>query len=199
MLIRFAAVAVACVALNSPVHTQSEPAAPFGITFGMPRSELEQLIGTFAEAEPGTLVATTVPRPHPDFEHYVFFVSPTNGVCGITAMGKSVQMNAFGDQLKEAFAKIDGQLTERYGKAQQYTDMVKPGSIWNEPEDWSMALSLAERVLSKVWNPPASSLSAIGLQATAESRNEGRLLLLYQSPTSRACMEDLEQAQSSVL
>lgn len=91
-------VAVAVVAGVVVIGAQSD--GPFGLRMGMTKAELEKLVGTpLKETTPGYIEDLKVPKPHPDFESYSAFMSPTYGLCKLNARGKLLAINVFGDQL----------------------------------------------------------------------------------------------------
>jgi hypothetical protein len=160
---------------------------------GMSRTELQPLIDkTFQEQSPGVL-AVKVPKPHPDFETYLVIVSPTHGLCRISALGKNISMNSFGDQVKDSFTEMRQVLEGRYGQPEVF-DYLKVGSIWKDADDWAMALSEEERTLAAVWK----SANVI-LQAKALDRRTAYLTIIYDGPQFLACREELRKASSSVL
>lgn len=71
--------------------------------------------------------------------------------------------------------------------------MVRPGSIWKEPEDWSMALSKKERTLAAWWEGHGVVLTAVGLD-----RESGGLHLSYESKDFEACLAELKKSERSV-
>jgi hypothetical protein len=104
------------ILLTAAVMAHAQETGPFGLRMGMSRTELQPLIDkTFQEQSPGVL-AVKVPKPHPDFETYLVIVSPTHGLCRISALGKNISMNSFGDQVKDSFTEMRQVLEGRYGK-----------------------------------------------------------------------------------
>jgi hypothetical protein len=110
----------------------------------------------------------------------------------------TIQVNSFGDQLKEEFKTIASQLEERYGPSET-ADFVKEGSVWRDPDDWMMGLRQKERVLQKFWKAPAKapSLSAIQLSAEAQGGSQGYLTVTFESPLFSTCLAEMKKAQGS--
>jgi hypothetical protein len=183
----------------APVTGQNTPIEPFGLRMGTPRAELLKLLGKYTEQQNGQIVSATVPRPHPDFEQYGALASQTHGLCKVVAAGVDISLNAFGDRLKAAFNTIGQQLEDKYGKPETI-DRLTPGSIWDKPEDWTMALSREERTLVKLWTNPAGANKTvtIALQARAANTRTGSLLLTYEAATFSACAAEITKSQRSV-
>ena len=176
-----------------------EQAAPFGLRMGTPRTEVLALVGNYSESQPGFLHVRNVPRTSPDFEAYGLIVSPTLGLCKILAVGRDLELNASGDNLKEAFAETARALDEEYGRHELY-DYLKPGSLLKNPDDWTIALVKTQRVLAGTWTPaPSSGLGSILLETVAPSASVGYLELHFEGRTFGACKEELAHARRSAL
>ena len=155
----FLAAAVILSSSSALALGQGEAPTPFGLRFGMPRAEIEKLAGYKAPTSGQTVAIVDPPQPHPDFVAYGVLASPTHGLCKVVAVGKTLQLNSFGDQIKAAFEETAKSLEGRYGKFKR-ADFLKTGSIWNEPDDWSMALAKEERSLAAMWEKPTPAFKA---------------------------------------
>jgi hypothetical protein len=185
-----------------------QPAAkgPFGLAAGMNedsvRKATRQFSAVASASGTGFFSATSVPRPHQSFESYLFRIGPTEGLCKIMAVGVDVEMNSFGKQLKEEFDRLVETLTEKYGAAESF-DYLTRGSIWDEPEDWSMALAKQERTLAATWEfKPAraeDSVQNVLLEAKANSRSKGFVTLTYEFANHKGCLKELKKATTPVL
>ena len=119
---------------------------PFGLDKGM---TLPQLGPTAKQVAPGKYRVTSVPKPHSAFDSFIVQVSPKTGLCWVKPMGKTISSSVYGVELKTAFGDMKGRLEQVYG-ASKTTDVLLPGSIWNEPKDWMMSLRKKERILGSV-------------------------------------------------
>lgn len=177
---------------------------PFGLSFGASREALVKLVGPIkqTDAASGGMVVSSVPKPHPDFESYLVMASATHGLCKVTAVGETIQINSFGNQIKEKFTELASTIQAKYGPGQRQ-DFLQAGSIWNEPEDWAMALAKEERVLAMIWETPkvpaGSALSAIMLRAHALNTSAAYVILTYEARTFAACASELQAPTRSVL
>ena len=59
--------------------------------------------------------------------------------------------NIYGDSLKEKYQKFHDNISSKYGTAEDL-NFLRSGSIWKEPEDYTMSLLKEERVLNSYWN-----------------------------------------------
>jgi hypothetical protein len=164
---------------------------PFGFRKGMTREEAIRLVGAAAvnmtESTGDWLEVSTAPNPHPGFESYTLGFSPTQGLVKIIATGRNIQSNGFGAEIREAFERVRDALTAAYGKP-DLDNFLLSGSIWNEPQDWTMGLRKKERVLAAYWlvskgtldvNNPGC-ITGIKLEAVALSSEVGYLDLNYE-------------------
>lgn len=159
-------------------------AGPFGLEAGMTKEQIIKTVGESAvkASEGDALVLTNVPEAHPDFEAYALVISPENGLMKMLAMGKSINTDARGSELKSAYNSVKAALTNTYGKPNHELDILSNGSIWIYPDDWMAALFKAERVLASSWMdiPLPDKIRFIRLDAAAKSKTVGYLNLTYE-------------------
>jgi hypothetical protein len=176
-----------------------EQAAPFGLHMGMKQSELS------VEKEgkkPGMFRLKTVPKPHRSFDWYVVQVGPKSGLCWIKAVGNDVKTSVYGSELKTELDSLRTGLGEVYGKS-KFFDKLLSGSIWNEPNDWTMGLLKGERIYLSSWSVEEGStlkpgLNKILLAANATSRNTGYVSLEYYFDNYSACEKEIATEGSKV-
>lgn len=184
--------------------TAQVPSGPFGLHKGMTKAELQSVAGPLKEDQPAIYSTTRVPRPHPSFEAYSLVATPAYGLCKIVAIGNTLDMNAFGTQLQEEFARIEEPLTQKYGTPNKM-DFLQSGSIWGDPQDWSMALAKEERTLADYWTTSLSPevnardhLQAISLTAKALSNSRGYVVLSYEFDNASPCLEEVKRLKNAV-
>lgn len=177
-------------------------AGPFGLDMGMTFAEVTSVCTTEPVPVGNNLYTVTPPNPHQDFETYVVQIHPTYGVYFIKAIGKRVTTSVYGTELHSAFTKIVTALEKTYGPAKTY-DILRPGSIWDEPNDWMMALRKQERFLAAYWEERPEDLYQgdilnLGVMVDAISTNIGRIYLEYYSKDSIAAEEEVKAVTDSV-
>jgi len=194
---------IGIVSLSIVVFTGSAVAGPFGLKMGMSVAEVKAIDPAMTELAPGKYKLTHVPKPHSAFESYIVQICPKVGLSWIKAIGKNVSTSSYGIELRATFDELSTKLDKSYG-AGSTTDVLLPGSIWDEPDDFMMGLAKKERYLFRQWSQKTgaqlnSNLVAIGLVATALDNNTGYLSLEYAFATSEACDEEIESLEDDNL
>lgn len=169
------------------VITATASAQAFGIAGGTPESNLRIL-----ERTRGNSVVIEPPVKHPAFETYMALSSQETGVCRVTGLGRTISNDAYGQRVQSEFADISTQLNSRYGKSKKF-DYLQSGSIWNEPREWSMAVSKNQRELSRFWDreehstlPPG--LNAVTLTTKALDSDRTYVTLVYEFTNITRCL-----------
>jgi hypothetical protein len=124
------------------------------------------------------------------------------GLCKLAAVGKDIRINSFGTQLKQDFDAVAEEIAQKYGPSSEGVDRLLSGSIWDEPEDWSMALSRQERYKYTMWKfdqVREDKISTIELSARATDSNTGYLVLIYNSGKSEECEAEAKKARKPIL
>jgi len=182
---------------NLPVFS-----GPFGLDMGMTLDQLRILTGKVPVLLQDDLYSVDPPNKNDMFESYLVQVSPKYGVVWIKAVGKDITTNGHGIALRNAFNNLVSGIERNYGKY-DLTDFLTRGSIWNEPQDWMMAIVRRERYLIASWertygsNLPDDILS-IGVMVSAQSSSRGYVILEYYSPNEKLHEEEKKIIQDSV-
>jgi hypothetical protein len=170
-----------CVSMQT---FSQEKSGPFGFDAGMTKEQIIKIVGDGAikEFDGDTLILNNAPNSDRDFESYALKISPENGLLKIVAMGKSINTNGFGNELKSAYKSLKAALVNIYGKPNHELDVISNGSIWLGPDDWMAGLLKKERFLTCSWRdiPLPNRIHVMGLDATAKSRELGCLYLTYE-------------------
>jgi len=175
-------------ASSGPIILQSAQAStnplpePFGLKSGLTKAQVIALVGkeSVREDKGDSLTLSNVPSPHPDFELYAVGISSSTGVARILAVSKTIDTNVYGDNLKEKYRELVKGLESKYGPATKSFDFLQSKSIWNEGNDWMMALLKEERDLMTFWQLPGGT--SIHLEAKALSTSQGYVTVEYQFP-----------------
>lgn len=193
-----------------PTVTQSPalpPAdGPLGLAAGLSKDLIEQMTGerlVLTDDGQNLYQMNHAPKSNQAFEAYALVISPTVGLCQIRAIGKTIDTNGFGHQLKSGFDELSGSLTSIYGPPQTL-DMLMPGSIWKDPDDWMMGLYKKDRSLMADWTgsssvPLKSSLKSVILQARALGSDKGYVLLQYSFTNDAQCQAEAKTKASGSL
>ncbi|AEC03037.1 hypothetical protein [Parasphaerochaeta coccoides] len=159
-------------------------AGPFGIDMKMSLEDLENA-GFFPEVDEIRTVYTWYSvfpsKPHDLFEQYFVAVDDEYGVCKIVAVGKDIETSTYGENVIDAFERVEKGVSWTYGEVDVVFDYLDYESVWNEPEDWMYGLYYEERTLLAFWEPTLDDIDNIMLEANALSSTVGWLMLGYES------------------
>lgn len=179
---------------------------PLGLQIGLTKKNIEDMTGVELKMVPDSfnLYATdSVPKKNADFEHYGLVISPEVGLCQIRAISRDINTDSHGLTLKARVEGISESLTSVYGNGKA-TDVLLPGSIWKDPQDWMMGLLKEERYFGSEWKgskdqPLKSDLLSVVIQARAASSDAGRVYLQYNFKNIDACLKEEDNQKSSSL
>jgi hypothetical protein len=151
---------------------------------GMKLADLQKIGKLEPTKTAGVFTLNTAPRSHPQFESYALVVSPTTGLCKITAFGIAITTSRYGEELQARFEALDKALQAKYGP-RELLDSLRPGSTWNQPQYWMRGLDKKERALSSLWSTESQStltdnIDSIVLDAVALDDEHGFLTLTYE-------------------
>jgi hypothetical protein len=174
--------------------SSSAIAGPLGVDKGMSLEDLKK-IGDFAPTEnPNLYRAKSIKQGHPDVEFYFATLTPSQGLCKISAATKDIQSSSYGNELKEKFIEIKEALAQKYGSPDKDFDFLRSGSIWNESKDWMMGLYKKERYLTSFWTAPQNklpnSIAAIKVEAIALGSSKGYVSFGYEFDNFDQCLSE---------
>lgn len=191
---------VILLCMSAPLAVQ---AGPFGLDKGMSLEEVRRHGNFIAERDSFWYRTTSIRHGHDNFEGYSALIVPGFGLCKVLGIGKDINSNAFGDQVRATFQDLAAALTQKYGPPTNQYDFVKAGSIWNDPNDFMMGLVKEERVLSAYWIGKGSSLpdrlQAISITARANTSSKGYVNISYEFDNANACLERSKARNNSNL
>ncbi len=156
-----AAVAVLAAAGAERLEAQQRvPTEPFGIPLGTPLATLRERFGaTPGGWLPGWWKLTHVPSPLPPFEGYRVLVSPTRGVCAITAATPRFRSRPDGTEAKSALAAARDSLQAVYGEG-ELSESVGLFPTLTRPEEWMRSVHSRERYHGALWRESSTALLA---------------------------------------
>lgn len=175
-------------------------AGPFGLETGQ---TLKQIDKDAKQAAPNVYITSKVPKPHSAFELYAVKIGPKSGLCWVKAIGKDIGTSAYGIELKSEFNDMKGKLEKAYGK-HETTDVLLPGSIWNEPDEFMMAMIKKQRYLMAIWDGEKGStlndnIESIGLIANPGGQDKGYLSIEYEFLNKEACDKEIAELEDGAL
>ena len=142
---------------------------------------------------------STAPKPHPNFESYTIRYHESTGTCLLKGVGKDIDTNVYGTELKRTMEKLEAQISSVYGEAAKNLDRLFPGSIWDEPDDYMMSLLKKERVRFVSWkiNNAQHGFSDIYIVAEALSTDTAYVSIEYYYPSFETCKKIAEEGEAS--
>ena len=110
---------------------------------------------------------------HRAFDHLAVYFTHNQGVCGVAGYSY-LNGDEYGLAHKREFSKFVDLVRRKNGSPTVENDFLRPGSIWDEPQYWLMALRRQEYVLDTAWVAKEGSelprgMKLIGVQATPDS------------------------------
>ena len=169
-------------------------AGPFGIEMGAG-------IENYEVKEPGPKpMLLSVPKPHPLFEHYAVWHSTATGICRVIGISEPFRNDRYGEELRTQFGRVRAALDAKYGNSETI-DMLKPGALWTEPDDWVMAIRQNERMFGAYWPDPdpvqSDDLGYIELVVSTLSSDTAYMVLRYDTTTFEDCERAIAERQES--
>ena len=153
---------------------------PFGFSKGMTYEELKSIDPEIIN-QSDDLYIVKPPKPSPLFDLYAVRVHKIGGLYYVKALSE-IDTNIYGMNLKSSYNKIVDGVIDKYGEPEGNIDMLLPGSIWDEPQDYMMSLLKEERYVITEWNSLALKdfgLKKILMNMSAFSKNDGVITLGY--------------------
>ena len=175
--------------------------APFRLSLGMKLEDFSEFMPV--EVAPFKYRLDKPPKPHPAFEFYILQIAPESGLSWIKAIGNDIPTNGFGNSINSAFLEMEGKLKNTYGKCER-TDLLLQGSIWNEPQDWMMALVKGERLLASHWEEKTGAklteaIESVFLVANGRDTDSGFIAIEYTLKNNSAAAQEIASSQDDAL
>ncbi len=178
-------------------------ASPFGLSKGMTLEQVKEACGGREPVKINDGLYSIVPvKQHPYFVRYIAWIDEKEGLNYIKAIGKDIDTNSYGFELKSKFDSLENSLSKTYGKCDRM-DFLMPGSIWDDLNEWMYALEKKERYLMSIWERKYGStlpdeLESVGIIAVAESSNSGYVVLEYEFANHAAIDKSKQEEDDSV-
>ena len=159
-----------------------ETQAPFGLSWGQNKSELESKGIVFSVcADDGMfdacLTANTV-KPVSFGENYLLFFDSENGLQKVGLFGKEITGDITGKKGKEAYTKIKSSLSKKYGQPESQEHFGL--HLYSEYDEFYQCLRYDGcGVWRSFWKPDGGGKVVLGIHGI--SRGRGKLVMDYQS------------------
>jgi hypothetical protein len=188
------------IAGGAPADTKPVGEGPFGLTLGM---KIEDVGGARPLEKPGFYEVAAPPKPHPDFESVVLIAYPETGICLVRGIGRTIEGDGSGGQIR---AKVDGlaaALSTKYGKSAKLDD-CSGGDIQCSNEFWMMTLDGGDRAYVYKWtaqNPlmKKNRIGEIYVAASAGNIQASYPMIEFHSEDRTGCTAAERAASASSL
>ena len=172
---------------------------PFGIAMGSPIAEVED---AKALDKPGFYQVASPPKGHPDFESVVLIAYPQTGICLIRGIGKNLESDGAGIEIRSKVDNLAAALDTKYGKSEK-ADACAGGDVQCSGEFWMMTMSGGERAYAYQWNKPTNAtkigIGEITVAAQAADIQTSYPILEFRSNNKDACLKAERSASASSL
>jgi hypothetical protein len=177
-------------------------AGPFGLEIGMNYDQIKHVSKIEPVSKGNDIYEIVPPKVNPDFEIYLVWISKTEGLYYIKAISKNITTSVYGSEIRSKFTELSESLEKIYGKSESM-DILLPGSIWNEPNDWMMGLIKKERYLMALWeNAKGSNLpdyiTSIGINVSPVDTNTAYITMEYELSNNKKAEEALKAQTDNV-
>lgn len=121
------------------------------------------------------------------------------GICFVKGIGKTIRNDSYGITTKGRVDTVAKQLKQKYGTETDKLDLLFPGSIWDDSDDWMMGVRRNERFYAYSWFSekgfkPVSEVAEIALGARAISGHDGYVVLEFYFKRNPQCDTIIEKA-----
>ena len=190
---------IAMLCLAAALGTGAVRAGPLGLEAGMSLGDLKQHVRLRPEGH-YEFSTRRVPQGS-EFASYRLLVTPSQGLCRITAWSELVRSDTSGARLRARFKQLELRLASKSGPGYR-DDRLDSNSLWTDSHDWMLALSKNERSLGTLWEDETlfdDSVQSVELSVHAVSQTLGRLRLRYEFTNTPACTEWIRRARDRAL
>lgn len=155
--------------------------APFGLRAGMLLNEIEGRL--MMKSGSSTYLFSDVPMPHSEFDFYILEIPPEIGLIKVSAQGRSINVDRFGNNIKQVFNEMRERFNKKYKKS-NLTDKLSEGSFLDNPQNWLLSLQRGERTFGCTWSKESGatlpcSVSRIILAVIVDDEGDGRIVVSY--------------------
>lgn len=182
------------VAVAVTLSPAAATAQAFGIEMGTPVSELDIVhdAGDF-------YFIVNPPQTVSGFESYIVYAAPEAGVCVVRGLGENYERDGYGISVRERFQELKELLDKKYGGGVLY-DGLRPGALWDEVDEWVMAIRQNERYYQAEWEVnDAKGVDDIIMSVEALSSDVSFIALQYRFSNFEDCQGEARAEDSGGL
>ena len=136
------------------------PSGPFGFSFGTDISKVEG--AKLLEGKTALYSVASPPKPHPDFESVVLEAYPGVGICIIRGIGRDLEGDGAGVQIRTKVDSLAEALATKYGKPKK-NDVCSGSEISCQEQFWVMNMTNGERWYGHSWETANAVMKQNGI------------------------------------
>lgn len=171
--------------------------APFGLTWGMSKVEVEDLGVTLLDGNKERNLeiyqANELPIDLSNAEFYSLIFDENQGLQKVTMVSDTISSDAYGREGKSAYDRIKTALTDKYGAPSNDYNFIGL-KLWDEPDEFYQCLAYdgCGGWASFFENNETGEVTALTLRGLR--RGEGYLTLAYEGPGWAAALDEKDEA-----
>jgi|TARA_R110001583_G_C5666453_1_gene410238 hypothetical protein len=159
--------------------------APFGLTWGMSKAELEgQGVALSPEASGEGLESYStdlLPIDLSNADFYLLYFGKDRGLQKVSMASDNISNDIYGTKGKEAYDRLKTALTEKYGDPIESFSTIG-GKLWKDADEFYQCLAYDGCGIWASFFENKESNEFIGLELKGLNRGEGYLTLAYDGP-----------------
>lgn len=170
---------------------------PFGFEMGAPVARFPNCAAK--DNAPGGYLCSSAPKPYPAFEQYLVRATSETGICMIRGIGKTIDGDTLGIEIRSAADNLRDDISSKYGPASKKYDAA--AGLWGDPQYWMMGILKKSRVYGYSWNlkAPVNGVTSIAIVTSALSSDSGFIGVEFTLSNAARCLEILDKAKASAL
>ena len=133
----------------------------------------------------------------PPFDFVAVSYTQSEGICIVSAF-QDTDNHSHGYKRRSVVDGLVGKLSMKYGESEKF-DFLFPGSIWDEPQDWDMAIRKGERIYGYVFNAENGSELPDDIKSIAVRAETFGLSLTYRFSNIHRCKSEGAKELSDLL
>ncbi len=160
---------------------------PFGYSMGQSIDglKLEKM------EKPGLYQTSSPPKPHADFETVVLEAYPGVGICQIRGIGKNIEGDGDGSQIRSRVDELAETLATKYGPGKK-VDRCSGGDVACDSQFWMMTMINGERFYGYGWDHPNQAMKSANIDSIYAVGNAANIsasfsIVEYQSSKTKEC------------
>jgi len=181
------------------VPARAAELAPFGLSWGASKEQAEalgvQLTAAGQDENGKNFVAKNLPKILSDIKIVILSFGFNNQLHRVAAIGKNIDNDPYGSEVKKRYQSLSRLLTKKYGKGD--VNHHQDTKVWTDADDFLMGLKQRR---SWHYTDFARDNITIRLGIHGSSRDSGSYILIYQDEDlKKRVKEDSNQNEEGAL